>query len=604
LVLLRIHQTSRKVNRTLRLVLLKEIPEDVNLRQQWNALVQRTDRPQVFYTYEWSLAVQRAYHATLHAVLFLAYDEQETLCGVAALATGVDGSRASFLCATTGDYCDFLSLPEHKPAFIAGVLAELRKQGIVDVTLTNLPADSDTVAVLRKASVQCGYRYFARTAYVCAQVSLAQLERRPGENKPVLPRKKMLRRFLNAMGSEEPVRLDHARSWESVEPVLPKFMQAHVARFLATGRISNMARPERRVFLEELAKLLSESGWLALTRMMSGKNAFAWNYGFAFQNTWFWYQPTFDSDMEKYSPGFCLLAKLIEEAAENPALSTVDLGLGAEDYKDRFANQTRETLYVTLKTSAVQHFREIVRYRTTEIFKTNPRLEAVARAIAGRVQQLKDSAGRVGIAATLQGLIRRVGEFFWSEAEVIFFEWPSNLPDSGPAELEPLDLNQLALAATRYVDDQPTLAYLLRSASRLRDGNAEGFGLVDAKGALVHFAWVTAFDGFFLSELSAKVDAPSADSVMLFDCWTPVSERGQGFYAQTISRIAKRMLEKGKNPWIFSAATNRASIQGLEKAGFQKRYSLTRQRRLGWQRIKGETPRADDVAVAEVSARV
>jgi len=40
---------------------LKEIPEDVNLRQQWNALVKRVDRPEVFYTYDWSLAVQRAY---------------------------------------------------------------------------------------------------------------------------------------------------------------------------------------------------------------------------------------------------------------------------------------------------------------------------------------------------------------------------------------------------------------------------------------------------------------------------------------------------------------------------------------------------------------
>ena len=74
------------------------------------------------------------------------------------------------------------------------------------------------------------------------------------------------------------------------------------------------------MFLEELAKLLSASGWLVLTRMMSGESSFAWNYGFEFQDTWFWYQPTFDSILEKYSPGFCLLAKLIEEAADNPAL--------------------------------------------------------------------------------------------------------------------------------------------------------------------------------------------------------------------------------------------------------------------------------------------
>ncbi len=591
------------MNRTLRLVLLHEIPEDANLRQQWNALVQRVDQPQVFYTYEWSLAVQRAYHTTMLPLLFLAYDERESLCGVVSLAARGEGRRVSFLCATTGDYCDFIALPEYKPAFVAVVLADLRSQGMGDITLTNLPGDSNTVAAIRKASAQNGYLYFARTAYQCAQVSLSQLERQPGE-KPVLPRKKMLRRFLKAMGREAPVRLDHARSWDAVAPILPHFIQAHVARFLATGRISNMARPERRLFLVELARLLSGSGWLTLTRMMSGESAYAWNYGFEFQGTWFWYQPTFETALEKYSPGFCLLAKLTEEAADNPALRTIDLGLGAEEYKERFANQSRETLYVTLRTSRWQHSREILRYRAVAMLKSSPRLEAGARVATARLRQLREHVRRDGIARTFLGLVKRVGAFLWSEDEVYFFEWRGPVPPDSSATLKAIDLNLLASAASQYVDDPETLAYLLRSASRLRDGNAEGFGMLDANGAVLHFAWATAFDKFFLSELNAKVDAPSAGSVMIFDCWTPVSARGHGYYGQTVSLIAERVRQRGNTPWIFSAASNLASIRGLEKAGFQRRYSLVRQRLLGWQRIDGETPKLDQAPVAEVSAQV
>jgi CelD/BcsL family acetyltransferase involved in cellulose biosynthesis len=558
------------VNRTLRLVLLREIPEDANLRQRWNALVQRVDRPQVFYTYEWSLAVQRAYRASLHPLLFLAYDDGESLCGVAGLAADADGGRASFLCATTGDYCDFLSLPEHKRAFVAGVLAELQKVSIGEITLTNLPADSNTIPALQQASGQNDYRWFARTAYVCAQVSLGKLERRAGENKPVLPGRKMVRRSLSAMGRDAPVRLDHARAWDAAGPILPQFMQAHVARFLATGRISNMARPERRVFLEELAKLLSESGWLTLTRMMSGDNTLAWNYGFQFHGTWFWYQPTFDSDLEKYSPGFCLLAKLVEEAADNPGLRTVDLGLGAEEYKERFANQTRETLYVTLRASAAQHAREILRYRAAEIIKTSPRLEAGARAVIARLRQLRERAGRDGMAATLQRLAKRVSAFFWSEDEVLFFEWSgAAVPDSVAARLAPLDLNQLASAASQYVDDKATAAYLLRSAARLRERNAEGFGLVDADGSFLHFAWVTAFDGFFLPELNAKVDAPSADCVILFDCWTPVGPRGHEYNRQTIGLIAERMRGKGKSPGFSARPATLPRFKVWRKPGFR-----------------------------------
>ena len=591
------------MNRTLRLVLLQEIPEDANLRRQWNALVHRVDRPQVFYTYEWSLAVQRAYHATLGRLLFLAYDENECLCGVASLAAGVEGRSASFLCATTGDYCDFIALPEYKPAFVTAVLADLKKQGIGDITLTNLPADSNTVAAIRSASAENGYLYFARTAYQCSQVSLAQLERRPGE-KPNLPRKKMLRRFLNAMGREAPVRLDHARSWDAVAPILPHFIEAHVARFLATGRISNMARPERRLFLEELAKLLSASGWLKLTRMMSGENAYAWNYGFEFEGTWFWYQPTFETVLEKYSPGFCLLAKLTEEAADNPDLRTIDLGLGAEEYKERFANQSRETLYVTLRSSHLRHALEVLRYRAAAKLKTSPQLEARARALTARWRQLSECAHRDGIAPTFLRSVKRVRTAFWAQEEVCFFEWRGPaLPDSN-ATLKALDLNLLATAASQYVDDPSTLAYLLRSASRLRDGNAEGFAMLDANGSVLHFAWATAFDKFFLSELNVKVDGPSAGCVMIFDCWTPISERGHGYYGRTVSLLAKGARDRGNSPWIFSAASNLASIRGLEKAGFQRRYSLVRQHVLGWERIKGETPKLDKAPVAEVSARV
>ena len=229
--------------------------------------------------------------------------------------------------------------------------------------------------------------------------------------------------------------------------------------------------PERRVFLEELAKLLSESGWLALTRMMSGENAFAWNYGFEFEGTWFWYQPTFDSDLEKYSPGFCLLAKLIEEAADDPALRTVDLGLGAEEYKERFANQTRETLYVTLRVSAATFPRDPALSRGWN----RQDFSSAGSGCAGSSGALAATANESGPrwccchASAAGEAIRRVslvGE------RGLFLEWHGPvLPDSSELERDAgtLDLNLLASAASQYVDDQATLAYLLRSASRLRE---------------------------------------------------------------------------------------------------------------------------------------
>ena len=590
------------MSRTLRLVLLREIPDDLNLRQKWNALVMAVDQPQVFYTYEWSLAVHRAYHETLAALLFLGY-EGESLCGVAALATDSQASQVSFLCATTGDYCDFLSAPESRAAFVSAVLTELRTQGFVRFTLTNLPADSTTLEVLEKLSKQNGYHFFARTAYECAQVCLSRLERQPAGGKLILPCARKLHRSLNAMRREAPVRFEHVRSWNAAESTVPKFSKAHVARFLATGRISNLARRDRRFFLQELAKLLSESGWLTITQLQSESNVYAWNYGFQFAGSWFWYQPTFDSSREKLSPGLCLLVKIIEEAAQNPAMKIVDLGLGAEGYKDIFAHQTRKTLYVTLHASLAQHAREIARYFAARAVKASPQVERVIRAVLAKGQKVIGRVSRDGTWPTLGWLTRRFRDFLWSSTEVFFLESGTVLPQAKGTKLERLDLNRLATAVQQYVDDTSTCAYLIRSASRLKDDAAQGFGLIDGEGNWLHFAWVAPFDGFFLSELNEKVEAPSGDCIMLFDCWTPAAVRGRGYYGQTVGLISKLIRDQGKRPWIFTAATNIASVRGLERAGFQRRYSLVRQHILWWQRIKGKVPKIYDSLSEEISAR-
>lgn len=560
----------------------------------------RDSKPQVFYTYEWALAVHRAYPKTLAALLFLGY-EGDRLSGVAAFATDSATRRVSFLCATTGDYCDFICSPEHRAEFVSSVLAELKKQGFSSITLANLPADSASTAAIRKAASRNGYHRFARSAYDCAQVALNRLERQ--ENKPVFRRAKKLRRLLHAMSREVPVRLEHERSWNVVEPVLPEFIEAHVARFLATGRISNLARRERRVFLYELAKLLSQSGWLNLTRMMRGETAIAWNYGFQFQGAWFWYQPTFTTEMEKYSPGMCLLAKIVEEAADDPAITIVDLGLGAEEYKDVFANQSRETLYITLRTSPIQHAREIGRYYTAGAIKAYPWVEKRIRAGVGGWYALGDRARREGLIPTLGWLGRRLRDLLWLHEEVYFFEAIcAGTTEAGRMKLLRLDLNVLAAAASQYAEDESTCAYLVRAAARVRKGDAEGFALADEAGTFLHFAWIADFEGLYLSELNENVEAPSPDCAMLFDSWTPPAVRGHGYYGEAVRQIATLMLARGKKPWIFSAASNTASVRGLEKAGYQRRYSLVRQRIFGWQRIKGQTPKLSESTPEEISA--
>jgi CelD/BcsL family acetyltransferase involved in cellulose biosynthesis len=367
----------------LRIVSHRNIPDDFSLHRRWNELALQVERPEVFYTSEWALAMQSAYGALLTPLLFLGYDGDD-LVGVASLATDAAGANMSFLGATTADYCEFLSPPGRRPEFVDGVFAELVKLKPKFLQLANLPADSATADALREASAKHSFHIYARPAYLCAQVDLGSGEKRQ-ELKASLASKKKLRRYLREMEREGPVTFVHLQSWTEIQSALPRFADAHVARFIATGRTSSLATSERRRFLEELARRFSDSGAVTLSALLINDQTIAWNYGFQFHGSWFWYQPTFDSRWEAHSPGYCLLARIVMDACDREDMNRVDLGLGAEGYKERFGNSTRQTLYITATTSWSCHLKEITRDRTATLLSRSPRIESVVRGVLSRI---------------------------------------------------------------------------------------------------------------------------------------------------------------------------------------------------------------------------
>ncbi len=368
----------------MRIVLHREIPPDPDLHLQWNAVALRTERTEVFYTCEWALAVQSAYGASLKPLLLLGYEADE-LVGVVSLATDPAGKKISFLAATTADYCDFLTLPHRRSEFINAVFAELRKINATSISLANLPADSGTPAALRDGADAHGFYLHMRPAYLCSQVVLGTGEQRQ-QLKAALAGKKKLRRYLREMEKNGPVTFAHLQSWEQIRPALSNFADAHVARFVHTHRASSLATPERRQFLAELARRFDGCGVVTLSLLNVMDRPVAWNYGFQFHGSWFWYQPTFDSAQEENSPGHCLLSRIVVEACDMDGMDRVDLGLGSEGYKERFGNSTRQTLHATVTRSRARHLRELLRYRVVETLKRSPKVESAVRQVTKRLR--------------------------------------------------------------------------------------------------------------------------------------------------------------------------------------------------------------------------
>jgi len=554
------------VSEHLRLALHKEIPETAAFREAWEKLVFSMTAPEVFYTWEWAAAVSRAYAASMQPLLFAAYRDHE-LRGIAVLALDAE-RRVSFLAGTTADYCDFVSSAVERRELVQLVFSELRQMGISDVFLTNIPADSPTLQVLRSSARAFGFFSFSRPAYWCSLVILRSEAQRQKVSRSAA---RKARRYANACESGQ-IEIGHAADQDWLASGFPVFAAAHVGRFLQGGRLSNLVRSERRVFLQELSRLLSHRGWLAISRLSHGGTPLAWNYGLKFAGKWFWYQPAFKVQAAELSPGSLLLCRILEQACAEPDTHTVDLGLGDEEYKSRYSNHGRQTLaFVASRSSAKLAF-QICRHQASRALKKSPMMERHARICRDRLSVVR----RCGLHAAPIRAWSRIRSLF-APCEVAFFDLAALPPVELPAGflLEPASIELLAQAAMNYEKNPETLDYLLRSAPRLTSG-VEGFALMNHLREAVHFAWVAPFKDFEMAELQQKLHEPAPNSMLLFDCRTPEPQRGRGYYGLSVSLIAYALRQRNQRPWIFSASTNRSSLRGLERAGATCSFSLVR----------------------------
>ena len=371
----------------MRVTVHHRIPADEKLRSQWNELALNMEDPQVFYTYEWARAAAQAFAATLRPLLITIY-EGEVLIGLAALATSSTNSRqAVFLGASTADYCDLISDVSNRTAVAAHVLSELRRMKITNLVAANVPADSVTAQIMSLTAAPHGFHCYQRTAYRCGRVLFGTNETR-SRLRQELHKKKSLQRTSQFLSREGQLEIEHLSAWQDVQSVLPTFLSTHIARFQLNGRKSPLEKSERRDFLKLLAEMLCMQGWFRLSVLRCDGKPIAWHYGFQFAGTWFWYLPTFDSGFAKYSPGLCLLSRVLKNALDSADVHTFDLGLGDEIYKHRFANAQRSTLEFKLSGSLGRHVRNISRDLAVRSVRAVPGLEGQIRKGRDRMVSL------------------------------------------------------------------------------------------------------------------------------------------------------------------------------------------------------------------------
>jgi len=559
-----------------RVTVLREIPEDPDLSEAWNRLVLEMDTPEVFLTYQWALAASRGFRSKLSPLLLLVYDSEQ-LTGVAALAVDPKAPRAAFfLTSTTADYCDIVSAPSHRAAVLLAILNEIQNLGLSDLVLANVPSSSATLKELPAVAAKRHFYVASRVAYKCGVLQLGGEEQRKTllQDLATKGRERRALKKLTTLGS---VKVVHLTEPDQIGVSLESIVSAQISRFLASNRVSPLVGSDRRNFLSQLSELLSRSGWLKVSQLEIEGRPVAWNFGFRFGGSWFWYLPTFHPEFERVSPGSCLLRLLVEEGAKDKTLQWLDLGLGDEPYKNRYVNNIRQTRYVHLSRDWPRHVVTLGRQMLNVGVTRFPQFGEKLRGVRTFCQSMASRVRQDGVIFMANESFRKAARAVASEDEVLLFEAPDvQTTNYSPNQLLPLSREHLVEASILNAADPQTLRYLMWCARRLRSPGSRGFVLQDDQGRPVHFLWIDGHDGFRLEQIEHVLEhcCPHAD--MIFDCWTPAASRRRGYYKAAIRQAGANLQQEARKAWIFSDANNVFALRGIQAAGFLYRFSLLR----------------------------
>ena len=115
--------------------------------------------------------------------------------------------------------------------------------------------------------------------------------------------------------------------------------------------------------------------------------------------------------------------------------------------------------------------------------------------------------------------------------------------------------------------------------------------IVDEQGHVASYGFVL-FDSFYKQVLREAADTP-----MIGNCFTDPAQRGRGYYPRLLRAACRRLADEGYQRVIITCAPdNRASVRGIEKAGFRQAKTLSSlvlaARWIAWQRVVEADPPA------------
>jgi CelD/BcsL family acetyltransferase involved in cellulose biosynthesis len=244
------------------------------------------------------------------------------------------------------DYLDIIARPDDLPAFVEALLRHLEDQplpGAHLLDLYNIPEDSPTLPALLAAAEKLGWSSDLEPLQHCPYIPL------PGDWEKYLcgidkkQRHEIRRKLRRADEYYLPLNWYVVEDVDQLDQETDEFLKL-MAHDLDKARFLTPAMKDQ---MHTIVRAAYEGGWLQLAFFEVNGEKIAAYLNFDFMNHIWVYNSGLDFRYADLSPGWVLLARLLEWANEHQRAS-FDFMRGDEQYKYRFGAIDRRVMRLTL----------------------------------------------------------------------------------------------------------------------------------------------------------------------------------------------------------------------------------------------------------------
>ena len=321
------------MNSTFTFRLLDDFDDPLINKDIWNELLINNPENNIFMTFQWQKVWWEIFGRG--KLLLIVAQQEDKIIAIAPLFE--DGQMIFFAGSGGSDYLDFIGNID-EPDLLDGILNMAIEQvsGFLGFRFYHVLENSKTKCNLKKVAQKKEWNFYEEGELPAPILAIKEFP----EKAEQAIRKKSLVRHEAWFAKNGILKVEHFQRSEEILPHLTEFFDQHKNRWAQTNFPSLFHDSKQQLFYRRLCETLSHTEWLRFTRVVWQDNSIAFHLGFNFRGNFLWYKPSFNISMAKRSPGEVLLRQLILKALDEQAI-TFDFGIGDEEFKKRFATNTR-----------------------------------------------------------------------------------------------------------------------------------------------------------------------------------------------------------------------------------------------------------------------